>query len=126
VVGFESALGTLLSYCSIRTLLTLPVLASCAGCEGIVAHPASSLVDPCSAQVIVAFSTDQGVRPSERFVQDVARAEGVRLTFLRTIGPGLYAFALAAPSLSCGDALERLRRDARVRSVDLDQRRGIA
>jgi hypothetical protein len=98
-------------------LLVLPVLAS------IAAQPASSQVDPCATQVIVAFSRDQGNRPSDRFVSDLARADGVRLTFLRTLGSGLYVFLLAAPDSKCRDALERLRRDARVRSVDVDQRR---
>jgi len=107
---------------SASVLLALPVLTSPV-LTSIAAQPARSQIGPCATQVIVAFSRDQGNRPSDRFVRDLARADGVRLTFLRTIGLGLYVFSLAAPDSNCRDALERLRRDARVRSVDVDQRR---
>lgn len=126
VAGIESSLRAVLSHRSIPVLLSAPVLVACGGCAGLAAHTRGPQADPCTAQVIVAFSQDQGSRPSDRLVQEVARAEGVRLTFVRTIGPGLYAFSLSAGESDCRDALERLRRDSRVRSVDVDQRRGIS
>ncbi len=99
----------------------MPLLAACAAS----AQAGSSQGDPCATRVIVAFSKDQGTRPSDRFVGDLAHADGVRLEFMRTVGPGLYLFSLTAPDVDCRDALERLRRDGRVRSVDVDERRNI-
>jgi len=98
------------------------VLLAAVGCGSIAAQP-SSRADPCAVQVIVAFSKDEGSRPNDRFVRDLAHAARVQLRFLRTVGPDLYVFALATPEPSCRDALERLERDARVRSVDVDRRR---
>jgi hypothetical protein len=102
------------------------VLAACAGRGPISVHAGSSQVDPCATQVIIAFFGDQGSRPSDRFVGDVARADSVALKFVRNIGPGLFVFSLTAPDPNCRAALQRLRRDARVRSVDVDRRRGIS
>lgn len=98
------------------------------GCGSSAAQPSSVYVgdcatEVCATQVIVAFSKDQGSRPNGGFVRELARADGVQLRFLRTIGPDLYVFSLATPEPKCRDALERLRRDARVRSVSVDQRR---
>ncbi len=71
------------------------------------------------------FARDQGSRPGDRYVRQLAHSDGVQLTFLRTIGPGLYLFSLTAPGMDCRDALERLRHDANVRSVDVDKRREV-
>jgi hypothetical protein len=51
----------------------------------------------------------------------------VRLELVRTMTSNLHLFAMTAagPEPECTAAMERLRRDPRVRSVDLDQRRGI-
>jgi hypothetical protein len=76
--------------------------------------------------VIVAFSKDQGSRPSDRFVSDLARVDGVRLTFLRTIRADLYVFSVEASDADCPHALERLRHDARVRSIDINGRRRVS
>jgi hypothetical protein len=111
-------------------VLALALIAAGFGFAATPAHSGSSTptshVDPCATQVIVAFSTDQGSRPSDRFVSDLAHANAVQLTFLRTIGSGLYLFSLAAPDADCGAALERLAHDARVRSVDSNRRRKIS
>lgn len=58
---------------------------------------------------------------------DLARAAGVQLTFLRTVGPNLYAFSLtdAHADADCATALERLRSGPRVRSVAVDERRRV-
>jgi len=58
-------------------------------------------------------------------VTDLARAVGVQLALIRTVTPGLYVFSLASAESDpgCREALERLRRDARVRSAEIDARR---
>lgn len=63
--------------------------------------------------------------PDETFVSELARATGVQLAFTRAIKPGLYVFSLASAEADpgCREALERLRRDARVRSAEIDARR---
>jgi len=99
------------------------MLAACAVWQAGSADPPSAQVDSCSTEVIVAFSKDQGSRPIDALVSDLAATDRVRLTFLRTVGPGLYLFSLQASERGCGHAIERLRRDARVRSVDLNRRR---
>ncbi len=106
--------------------LPLLWLAICAGAGSISAHADSARADRCTTRVIVAFAKDQGNRPSDRFVRELAHSDGIQLTFLRTIGPGLYLFSLTAPGTDCRDALERLRHDAQVRSVDVDERREVA
>jgi hypothetical protein len=79
----------------------------------------------CETAIIATFSEDQGSRPDDGFVTDLARSAEVHLTFLRLAGPGLYVFTLSSmdPDPSCREALGRLRHDARVRSVDKDLRR---
>ncbi|HUN73516.1 MAG TPA: hypothetical protein VMU40_03275 [Steroidobacteraceae bacterium] len=99
------------------------MLAACAVWRASSAYPPSAQVDSCSTQVIVGFSKDHGSRPPARFVSDLASSDRVRLRFLRTVGPGLYLFSLRASEQDCSHAIERLRRDARVRSVDLNRRR---
>jgi hypothetical protein len=68
-----------------------------------------------------------GERPADDFVMEISRAADVVLVFVRAAGPGLYVFQLDADDTddSCSLALARLRRDERVRSVDLDQRRHV-
>ena len=98
-----------------------------AACIGRVAGDASTRapVDDCRCQIIVSLREDPGGRVDDGFVTDLARVSAVQLTFLRAIGPNLYVFSLVAADSdpSCRGALARLRRDPRVRSVDLDERR---
>ena len=64
--------------------------------------------------------------PDEKFVTDLARATGVQLAFIRAVKPGLYVFSLTSAEPDpggCRKALERLRRDERVRSAEIDARR---
>ena len=60
-------------------------------------------------------------------VAALAQDANVELIFLREAGPGLYVYTLATDEADpgCTAALARLRADSRVRSVDLDERRGI-
>jgi hypothetical protein len=77
----------------------------------------------CSVQAIVALRED----PNPSLVADLGRVSGARLALVRTMTTNLHLFALTAPGgeADCIAAVERLRSDARVRSVDLDQRRQI-
>jgi hypothetical protein len=80
--------------------------------------------DDCKARIIVRLAQAEPP-PNEIFVTDLARAVGVQLALIRTVTPGLYVFSLASAESDpgCREALERLRRDARVRSAEIDARR---
>ncbi len=73
----------------------------------------------------MAFSPAMAHAPDDGFVKDLAHAAGVELVFVSTIAPNLHLFSLSATDgeSGCQHALEGLRRDSRVRSVDLDTRR---
>jgi hypothetical protein len=63
--------------------------------------------------------------PPDRWVQDLAAANGVQLRYLRAITPRLYVFSMSAETATggCDAALARLRADSRLRSAQIDQRR---
>ncbi len=65
--------------------------------------------------------------PDDALVADLDRVSGARLELLRTMTSNLHLFSLEAqgPQPECDAAVERLRRDPRVRAVDLDERRQI-
>jgi hypothetical protein len=77
----------------------------------------------CEARVIVALLPS----PDDALVADLARVSGARLELVRAMTSNLHLFTLTAsgPEPVCSAAIERLRRDPRVRSVDLDQRRSV-
>ena len=101
----------------------LLVLLGCA--TAACAQPRSDARDPagCSVQAIVALQLD----PVPALVADLGRASGARLELVRTMTSDLHLFSLTAPGAEaeCMAAIERLRRDPRVRSVDVDQLRQI-
>jgi hypothetical protein len=83
--------------------------------------------DGCRVRAIVAFAAPAAVASDPDYVTDLSRAAGVGLTFLRDAGGGLHVYDLTAPEEDgCAAALERLRRDPRVRSADVDARRSPA
>ena len=92
--------------------------AACAQPRDVAREPAG-----CSVQAIVALQAD----PEPSLIADLGRASGARLELVRTLTPHLHLFSLTAPAgeAECPAALERLRRDPRVRSVDIDQQRQI-
>jgi hypothetical protein len=104
----------------------LLVLTACLGCGGDAA-PAAASTQICEQRIIVSFQHDPGRAPDASFVTDLARATRVQLTFLRLAGPNLYVFSLSTsdPDPRCAAAIDRLRKDARIRSVDLDQQRRV-
>ena len=100
------------------------VFLSCA--TAACAQPRSDAAAPggsCSVQAIVALQ----VAPEPALIAELGRVSGVRLELVRTMTTNLHLFSVNAPGpeSECMAAIERLRRDPRVRSVDLDQRRQI-
>jgi len=96
------------------------------GCAGLVRPVGAALEgDTCHSQIIVRLAHGQGSSPDRHFVTQLARATDVHLTFLRALGAGLYSFALSSADRDpgCRRALERLSRDPRVRSAEIDMRR---
>lgn len=96
------------------------------GCSATAcAQPRDDAREPtgCAVQVIVALQS----APDATVVAELGRASGARLELVRTMTSSLHLFSLTAPgpAAECTAAIERLRRDSRVRSVDLDQQRRI-
>jgi hypothetical protein len=113
--------------CDGRRLSMLPrvalVLLSCTAAA--CAQPRSDAREAagCSVQAIVALQ----VEPVPSVVADLGRASGARLELVRSMTTNLHLFSITAPGTEtdCIAAIERLRQDSRVRSVDLDQQRQI-
>jgi hypothetical protein len=78
----------------------------------------------CNARIIVRLKQAIQPPPSDQWVQSLAAANGVELHYLHAMTARLYLFRLIAPDdASCGTPIARLRRDSRLGSVELDQRR---
>jgi hypothetical protein len=75
----------------------------------------------CTVNVIVGLQSE----PSGALLADLGRASGARLELVRTMTSNLHLLALSAAGAEpeCAAAIERLRRDPRVRAVDVDTRR---
>ena len=105
-----------------RPLLAIVLSCAAAACAQPrdVAQAASS---DCSLQVIVALDT----APDDKLLADLSRVSGARLALIRTMTSNLHLLALEAngADAECRAAMERLRADPRVRSVDVDERRKI-
>ena len=105
--------------------LALVGLMFCASLAACRADPIAQLPDACRTQVIVAFASPIQTPPDPHFVAAVATASHVQLTYIRSVNSDLHVFAVtsAEADQDCSRALARLRGDARIRSVDIDQRR---
>jgi len=105
-----------------RPLLTLLLGCGAAACvqPREVAQAAPST---CSLQVIAALDA----APDDKLLADLSRVSGARLALVRTMTSNLHLLTLEAQGADseCRAAMERLRGDARVRSVDVDARRKI-
>lgn len=75
----------------------------------------------CSSRVVVGFRAP----PDSDAIAALATSHALTLAIVDRLLPDLYVLDLGArgDDLACGAALERLRADARVRSVELDARR---
>jgi hypothetical protein len=85
----------------------------------------SQTAPTCSSRIIVTLVQRLDGDPDDAFVSSLAAAAGIQLAYLWSAGPGLYVFALSGSESDsrCHDSMERLRRDPRVRSVEIDARR---
>jgi hypothetical protein len=79
----------------------------------------------CRVRVILGLVHPLAPPPPDRWVQELAAANGVQLRYLRAITPRLFVFSMGAETASsgCDAALARLRTDSRLRSAEIDQRR---
>jgi hypothetical protein len=85
-----------------------------------------ALATACKVRIILGLAQAMRSPPDDKWVQDLAVANGVELHYLRPITPDLYLFRMSAPDSDggCGAAIWRLRRDSRLRSAEIEQRRG--
>jgi hypothetical protein len=99
-------------------------LAACAT-RTSAADPATARAGGCDTRVIMAFAAEMQHPPDDRFLAELGQATDVQLTFVSIVARNLFLFTLSggAGDVDCRPALERLRQDSRVRSVDIDERR---
>src|SRR6185436_6563747 len=102
-------------------LVTLAGASAIGGCKERVAETAFAPNAECS--VIARFTTEA----NSALLADLGRMNAVELEPLGAISDDLRVYRLHAVGSEddCIAAIERLRRDERVRSVDLDARREI-
>jgi hypothetical protein len=102
------------------SLAALAAFSANSGCNGGAGNVTLAQATGCSLPVIVGFVT----APNAALLVDIGRANALELDPLGAITNDVQAYTLrAAGSDDCADAIARLRRDARVRSVDIDARR---
>ena len=110
------------SYKRLRPLLM--IVLSCAAAACAQPHDVAHAAPPdCSVRVIVALNDS----PTDALLADLSRVSGARLELVRTMTSNLHLLTLEAQGADseCAAAMERLRADPRVRSVDVDERRKI-
>ena len=104
--------------------LLAPFAVACllTGCSGTV-ETALAETGECSVQVIVRHAAE----PDSALLADLERTNALTLEPVSVITRDLRVYTLrtAGTNDDCIAAMYRLRRDDRVRSVDLDVRRGI-
>jgi len=106
-----------------RRLLALAALAALGASSGCNERADSAKIAQaaeCSVPVIVGFVT----APNAALLADIGQTNALELDPLGAITNDLHAYMLrASGSDDCAQAIARLRRDDRVRSVDIDARR---
>jgi hypothetical protein len=77
----------------------------------------------CSVRVIVRFAAEA----NDTLLADIARMNSLALDPIGAITGdlGVYTLRTAGSDDECAAAIDRLRRDGRVRSVDIDEQRAI-
>ena len=108
---------------SLAALLTpFAVACSLTACSGAV-ETALADTNECSVQVIVRHAAE----PDSALLADLEQTNALTLEPVGVITRDLRVYTLrtAGTNDDCIAAIDRLRRDDRVRSVDLDARRGI-
>jgi hypothetical protein len=106
-----------------RVLLWAPVAIVATACAQPRDDLAHDVPSGCSMHVIAGLTS----APDAALLADLSRVSGARLELIRSMTSGLHLLSLeaAGPDSDCMAAIEKLRSDARVRSVDLDERRRI-
>ena len=104
-----------------RALLSILLAVAAAACAQQEAGRTAGA--GCELPVIVAFAS----APNDALLADLGRSAGVRLEGATPLTSSIYSLTLRAEggATICSDAVQKLRADARVRSVDLDERRQI-
>jgi len=105
--------------------LLAPLASACSltACSGQIDTALAQAPNECSVQVIVRHAAE----PDSALLADLGRKNALTLEPLGVITRDLRVYTLRAAGTNddCIDAMYRLRRDERVRSVDLDARRGL-
>jgi hypothetical protein len=121
----ESFVGGRAPHRSSRAVLVpwaLAVVCAISGCKlgGDAAFPRTA---ECSVRVIVRFASEA----DDALLSELERAHTLELEPLGAITADLRVYTLRAVGSDdeCRAAIDRLRRDERVRSVDLDARREL-
>jgi hypothetical protein len=106
-----------------RTLLTLVLAFAAGACAQPRTDVAEAAPSMCTLHVIVALDA----APDAALLADLSRVSGAHLELIRTMTSNLHLLALEAQGddSECKAAMQRLRGDPRVRSVDVDERRKI-
>jgi hypothetical protein len=107
-----------------RSLLSVLLVGAAVACaQQRPLDAAGSAPGTCALPVIVAFAN----APDAALLADLGRGSGVRLDSAASLTTNIYSLTLHADGgdAACRDAVQRLRADPRVRSVDLDERRQI-
>ena len=115
--------GRVMAVSRARTLLMLMLGFAAAACAQPRTDVAEAATSMCTLRVIVALDA----APDAALLADLSRFSGARLELIRTMTSNLHLLALEAQGgdSECKAAMERLRGDPRVRSVDVDARRKI-
>ena len=102
----------------IAVLSVAPALAAAASAGATAAEAR------CTLPVVVQFAAGPA-RPGPRTLARIARAHALTLTFVREVGGGLHLYRLGAAGddAACAAALQTLRHDPRIQSIDPDSRR---
>ena len=110
--------------CGASALLVCALMAFMAPAHRVLGADAAPTA-ACHARIILGLVQARPPPPDDTWVQDLAAASGVELQYLRAITPTLYVFRISVASSAggCAAAIERLRRDPRLRSAEIDQRR---
>ena len=103
-------------------LAPFAIASALTACSGTV-ETALADTGECSVQVIVRHAAE----PDGALLADLGRTNALKLEPIGVITRDLRVYTLRAAGTNddCIAAMDRLRRDDRVRSVDLDARRGI-
>lgn len=105
---------------TVRLSAWLAIAACAQACAQPPQQPRAAAGD-CSSRVVVGFRA-----PADSdVIATLATSNALTLTIVDRLLPDLYVLDLGTrgDDLACGAAVERLRADARVRSVELDARR---